>query len=133
MWGTADLKIMFGDTILTQNVGIVCRASPSHTKIPDGCGPAPGRQRRGTATSWGGMGSWTLDDIPWDRFDRDLIDPELIGLVKAASLVEYNGAAYARHLCHIFDDDAEFQNAARHWGEEEIQHGLALARWAALA
>jgi hypothetical protein len=79
------------------------------------------------------MGSWTLDDIPWDRFDRDLLDPELIGLVKAASLVEYNGATYARHLCLIFDDDAEFQNAARHWGEEEIQHGLALARWAALA
>jgi rubrerythrin len=77
--------------------------------------------------------SWTLDEIPWQRFDRGRIDPEIVKLVKAASLVEYNGAAYAHHLCRIFDDDREFQESARRWGEEEIQHGKALARWAKLA
>src|SRR5712692_4826230 len=81
----------------------------------------------------GGMGSWTLDDIPWDRFDRSRLDPELVRIVKAESLVEHNGAAYARHLCLIFADDPEFQETARRWGEEEVQHGVALARWASLA
>src|SRR5271170_5475784 len=79
------------------------------------------------------MGAWTLDDIPWDRFDSAKLDPEIVRIVKAASLVEHNGAAYAHHLCRIFADDAAFQETARRWGEEEIQHGQALARWAALA
>jgi len=79
------------------------------------------------------MRYWTLDDIPWDRFDRSKLDPDIVRIVKAASLVEYNGAAYAHHLCRIFYDDPDFQRAARRWGEEEIQHGQALARWAALA
>jgi len=86
------------------------------------------------ATRRGGvMGCWTLDDIPWDRFDRSKLDPEFLRIVKAASLVEYNGGAYAHHLCRIFHDDPEFQTTARRWGEEEIQHGRALGRWAALA
>src|SRR5207302_9461691 len=81
----------------------------------------------------GGMGSWTLDDIPSQRFDRAKLDPDILRIVKAASLVEHNGAAYAHHLCRIFSDDPAFQAAARRWGGEEVQHGRALARWAALA
>jgi hypothetical protein len=79
------------------------------------------------------MGAWTLDDIPWHRFDRSKLDPELVRIVKAASLVERNGAAYAHHLCRIFADEPEFQQDARRWGGEEARHGTALARWAALA
>jgi rubrerythrin len=79
------------------------------------------------------MGRWRLDDIPWDRFDRTQLDAEILRIVKAASVVEYNGAAYAHHLCRIFHDEPEFQRDARRWGEEEIQHGKALARWAELA
>ena len=79
------------------------------------------------------MGAWTLDDIPWQGFDPSRVDPELIRIVKAASLVGYNGGAYARHLCRVFADDPEFQAAARRWGSEEVQHGEALARWAAFA
>ncbi|HEX5453629.1 MAG TPA: acyl-ACP desaturase [Stellaceae bacterium] len=79
------------------------------------------------------MGGWTLDDIPWDRFDRSRLDPELVRIVKAASLVEHNGAAYARHLCLVFVDDPAFQETARRWGAEEVQHGKALAHWAKLA
>ncbi|HEX7969391.1 MAG TPA: ferritin-like domain-containing protein [Stellaceae bacterium] len=79
------------------------------------------------------MASWTLDDIPWDRFDPAQVDAEILRLVKAASLVEQNGADYARYLCGVFHDDAEFQEAARRWGTEETQHGQALGRWAMLA
>src|ERR1700730_10113491 len=79
------------------------------------------------------MGLWTLDDISWHRFDPARLDPGIVAIVKAASLVEYNGAAYAHHLCRVFADDTAFQARARQWGEEEVQHGVALARWAALA
>ena len=79
------------------------------------------------------MAAWTLDDIAWQRFDRAKLDPELVRIIKAASLVEHNGAAYAHHLALVFADDPEFQETARRWGEEEIQHGIALARWAKLA
>src|SRR5262249_35086010 len=60
-------------------------------------------------------------------------DPELVRIVKAASLVEYNGGAYAGYLCRIFADDAAFHQSAERWGEEEIQHGAALGRWCELA
>src|SRR6185312_1597465 len=79
------------------------------------------------------MGSWTLDDIPWERFDRAKVDPDLLRIVKAASLVEQNGADYARYLCSVFHDDPEFQAVAQRWGAEEIQHGESLGRWAMLA
>ena len=79
------------------------------------------------------MGNWTLDDIPWERFDRAKVDPDILRIVKAASLVEQNGADYARYLCGVFHDDPGFQAVARRWGEEEIQHGQALGRWAMLA
>jgi len=79
------------------------------------------------------MGTWTLDDIPWDRFDRDKVDPELLRIVKAASLVEQNGGDYAHYLCNVFHDDPDFQAVALAWGREEIQHGEALGRWAMLA
>ena len=76
---------------------------------------------------------WTLNDIPWDRFDRTKVDPDLLRIVKAASLVEQNGGDYARYLCGVFAGDGEFQEVVRRWGEEEIQHGKALGRWAMLA
>src|SRR5271169_6806475 len=79
------------------------------------------------------MGSWPLDDIRWDRFDRSKLDPQIVPIVKAASLVELNGGAYARHLRRVFDDDPGFQASAMRWGGEEVQHGQALGRWAELA
>ena len=76
---------------------------------------------------------WTLDDISWDKFDPSAVDPEMLLVVKGAALVENNGAAYADYLSSVFHDDPDFQNAAKRWGEEEVQHGKALAKWAKLA
>ena len=78
-------------------------------------------------------GHWSLDDIAWERFDPSKVDPDLVKIVKAASMVEYNGGDYAAYLCNVFADDPEFQEAARAWAGEEVQHGEALARWARLA
>ena len=79
------------------------------------------------------MPTWTLDDIPWDRFDPSKVDPDIVKVVKAASLVEHNGRAYARYLCRVFADDPAFREVAGEWAEEEVQHGQVLARWAGLA
>ncbi len=76
---------------------------------------------------------WRLGDIPWGRFERSKVDPELLKVVKAASLVESNAGDYATYLCNVFPDDAAFQAAVRIWAREEVQHGQALGRWAALA
>ena len=79
------------------------------------------------------MRHWTLDDIPWDRFDPAKVNPDLLRAVKAAAMVEGNGGDYGTYLCKVFADDSEFQDVARGWAAEEIQHGTALGRWAELA
>ncbi len=79
------------------------------------------------------MKHWCQDDIPWDRFDPSKVDPDILKIVKAASMVEKNGDDYAVYLCNVFSDDPDFQGAARAWAEEEVQHGDVLGRWAELA
>ncbi len=79
------------------------------------------------------MARWTLDDIPWSKFDRAKVDPDTVKIIKAAALVEYNGGTYARYLRKIFRGDPGLQHDFNGWAEEEIQHGSALARWARLA
>ena len=44
------------------------------------------------------MDHWTLDDIPWDHFDRSAVGAETIALVKASCMVEHNGAVRQRVL-----------------------------------
>ena len=34
------------------------------------------------------MNHWTLDDIPWDRFEAEKVDPHILRVAKAASVVE---------------------------------------------
>ena len=76
---------------------------------------------------------WTLDDVPWDRFDGSRVDPALLNVVKAAAMVEHNSGDYGTYLCNVFGDDPPFCAAAMEWAEEEVRHGAALARWAQLA
>ena len=79
------------------------------------------------------MGHWTLDDIHWDRFDASKVDPDLLKVIKAASLVERNGADYGLYLNSVFRDDAEVCALVGRWADEEVQHGMALGRWARMA
>ena len=79
------------------------------------------------------MKHWTFDDVAWDRFDPDAVDPALVPLVKAAAMVERNGKDYARYLAGVFQDDPDFRQAADNWALEEVQHGEALAKWATMA
>jgi len=73
---------------------------------------------------------WKIADLPWDKFDVSKIDAEIVKIIKAAALVEYNAHDYATYLCNVFPNDPVFQEAARSWSLEEVQHGQALGLWA---
>ncbi len=79
-------------------------------------------------------GGWTLDDIPWSKFDASKVDPALLAAAKAASLVEYNALNYVDYLKRVFAGAPQqtIDDMVR-WGNEELQHGLALGRWAEMA
>jgi hypothetical protein len=77
---------------------------------------------------------WTLDDIPWSRFDSSRVDPTLLRAVKAASLVEYNAPDYVAYLKKVYRAQSpDVLRSIERWGSEEVQHGLALGRWAEMA
>jgi rubrerythrin len=79
------------------------------------------------------MPRWTADDIAWDAFDSAKLDQDLLKLIKAASLTEYNAAQYTRYLHNIFQDDTQFAETLAEWQLEEEQHGRMLARYARMA
>lgn len=79
------------------------------------------------------MGTWSLNDIPWDRFDASRVDPDIVPIIKAAGVVEYNADDYRHYLNNVLDDDRRTRAAIRQWSLEEIQHGSALGKWAELA
>lgn len=76
---------------------------------------------------------WTLEDIRWEDFDASKVDPDILKAVKAAALVEFNAPDYVTYLCNVFSDCPDVKDAIHKWGDEEVQHGQALARWAELA
>lgn len=77
---------------------------------------------------------WSLDDVDWSRFESSKVDADLLAAVKAASLVEYNAHDYVAYLKRVYRDaPAKTMATIERWGEEEVQHGLALGRWCELA
>src|SRR5436190_6530373 len=79
------------------------------------------------------MANWTLETIDWDRFDASKVDPEILRNIKAAAMVERNGGDYGIYLSRVFADDPVFVRDVQRWVDEEIQHGMALGRWAQIA
>lgn len=77
---------------------------------------------------------WKLEDIDWAKFDPGKVDPGLLAAVKAAALVEYNANTYVGYLARVFRSvGPEMEAMLEQWGKEEVQHGVSLGRWAALA
>ncbi len=73
---------------------------------------------------------WDMNDIDYSKIDRTNITPDLVMVVKAAALVEYNAVAYSSYLERVFADDPAFQEMSRCWATEEVQHGKSLGKWA---
>ncbi|WP_413206262.1 acyl-ACP desaturase [Rhodospirillum sp. A1_3_36] len=79
------------------------------------------------------MSSWSLDDIPWDAFDPGRVNADSLKIAKAAALTESNGRLYGQYLSRVFHDEPTIREAIGQWAEEEVRHGEALGRWAAMA
>lgn len=79
------------------------------------------------------MKHWDMNNLDWSRFDRKKVDPDILAIIKAASVVERNSVEYVVYLKNVFAGDEEFIKAAEEWALEEIQHGDALGKWAQLA
>lgn len=77
-----------------------------------------------------GYKHWTIQGLSWDKLDPSKVSPDLLKVIKAAALVEYGADSYADYLCRVFKDDPGFQQLARDWAVEEVQHGQALGAWA---
>jgi len=76
---------------------------------------------------------WTLDTINWSAFDRSKLNPAIVPLIRAASLVEANARDYVEYLRHVFKGQSDTLAVLERWGAEEVQHGAALGRWAEIA
>lgn len=76
---------------------------------------------------------WTPDDIPWGDFDAAKLSPDILKVIKAASMVERNAADYTTYLLNIFRENPNFKQIAVEWQAEEVQHGDVLGRYAELA
>jgi rubrerythrin len=73
---------------------------------------------------------WKISDLPWEQFDATKVNPDILNIIKAAALVEYNAHDYAAYLCNVFPNDPVFQKDSQDWSIEEMQHGEALGKWA---
>lgn len=73
---------------------------------------------------------WTIEELPWDKLDRSKVTPDLLNIIKAAALVEYNAVDYGEYLCQVFKGDANVTKDIEDWVKEEVQHGKALGMWA---
>jgi rubrerythrin len=77
---------------------------------------------------------WKLEDVAWDAFQPETVDPVMLAAIKAAALVEYNAPDYVTYLKRVFRDcGQEVLADLERWGTEESQHGRALGRWAETA
>ena len=77
---------------------------------------------------------WTLDDVQWSKFDASKVTPTFLAAAKAASLVEYNAPDYVDYLKRVLQGSRpEVFEWLEQWQREEVQHGVALGRWAEMA
>jgi hypothetical protein len=80
--------------------------------------------------------SWSIDDIPYDALDRELVhdNRQLFYTLASASFIEITSDVYTRNLAEFFRGDDEIVNWLEgHWQHEEVQHGAALKRYVQVA
>jgi hypothetical protein len=76
---------------------------------------------------------WKFEDIDWSLFDPKKVNPEILSVIKAGSVVEYNGSDYGLYLKNVFEGDDLLIKEIDRWSQDEIKHGKVLAEWVKLA
>ncbi|MBS0272102.1 MAG: ferritin-like domain-containing protein [Proteobacteria bacterium] len=76
---------------------------------------------------------WKYEDIDWSLFDSSKVNPEIVRIIKAGSVIEHNGSDYGRYLNNVFENDPVLRKEIQSWSADEIKHGKVLADWVKLA
>jgi len=76
---------------------------------------------------------WKFEDINWSEFDPSKVDPQILSIIKAGSVVERNGFDYGAYLKNVFHGDVGFTDEVNDWELDEVKHGEVLAEWVKLA
>jgi len=71
---------------------------------------------------------WSVDTLPLDHIDHALVrdDEDLFFVLAGASFVESGSDLYTHNLVVYFGQSPVAEWLARHWEQEELQHGRAL-------
>ena len=72
---------------------------------------------------------WRLDDIAWDRIDRERVTPGLIALVREIAFSELTTTTATRRFLTELSDDVDFTQWIGVWFYEETKHPQVLLRW----
>ena len=76
---------------------------------------------------------WKFEDIDWSLFNPKKVDPEILRVIKAGSVVEHNGFEYGLYLKGVFKGDELFEKEIDAWAQDEVKHGTVLAQWVKMA
>lgn len=76
---------------------------------------------------------WKFEDIHWSLFDSKKVNPEILRIIKAGSVVEHNGSDYGLYLKGVFKGDKLFEKEIDAWAQDEVKHGAVLAEWVKMA
>jgi hypothetical protein len=72
---------------------------------------------------------WRMEDVPWDRIDRERAGPGLRALVRATAYSELTTATATRRFLTDLGDDVDFTQWLAVWFYEETKHPQVLLRW----
>jgi ferritin len=72
---------------------------------------------------------WRMEDVPWDRIDRERAVPGLRALVKEIAFAELTTTTATRRFLTELGDDADFTQWVAVWFYEETKHPQVLLRW----
>ncbi|HUX78567.1 MAG TPA: ferritin-like domain-containing protein [Alphaproteobacteria bacterium] len=76
---------------------------------------------------------WKSEDIDWSLFDPQKVNPQILSVIKAGSVIEYNSSDYELYLKGVFAGDELFSREIEAWSKDEVKHGKVLAKWIKLA
>ncbi len=76
---------------------------------------------------------WKFEDINWSLFDPQKVNPEILRVIKAGSVIEHNSSDYELYLKNVFAGDEVFHREIEWWSKDEVKHGKVLAEWIKLA
>jgi len=72
---------------------------------------------------------WRMEDIPWQRLDRERATPALRALVREIAYSELTTTTATRRFLAELADDADFTQWISVWFYEETRHPQVLLRW----